>query len=129
MADGNYSIRCMTRPEVDLCVEWAAAEGWNPGLHDAAPFHAADSEGFLVGMLDGEPIGSISAVRYGGHFGFIGFYIVAPAWRQQGYGLQLWHAAMQHLQGRLIGLDGVVAQQDNYRKSGFALAYNNIRFQ
>lgn len=129
MADGNYSIRCMTRPEVDLCVEWAAAEGWNPGLHDADPFHAADPEGFLVGMLDGEPIGSISAVRYGGHFGFIGFYIVAPAWRQQGYGLQLWHAAMQHLQGRLIGLDGVVAQQDNYRKSGFALAYNNIRFQ
>jgi hypothetical protein len=27
-----------------------------------------------------------------------------------------------------VGLDGVVAQQDNYRKSGFALAYRNIRF-
>lgn len=129
MANGNYSIRCMTRPEIDLCVEWAAAEGWNPGLRDADAFHAADPEGFLVGVLDGDPIGSISAVRYGEHFGFIGFYIVPPAWRQQGYGLQLWHAAMQRLQGRLIGLDGVVAQQNNYRKSGFALAYNNIRYQ
>ena len=28
----------------------------------------------------------------------------------------------------MIGLDGVVAQQDNYRKSGFALAYANIRY-
>src|SRR5262249_57678949 len=27
-----------------------------------------------------------------------------------------------------IGLDGVVAQQGNYRKSGFQLAYANIRY-
>jgi len=29
---------------------------------------------------------------------------------------------------RTIGLDGVVAQQDNYRKSGFRLAYRNVRY-
>jgi Acetyltransferase (GNAT) domain len=28
-----------------------------------------------------------------------------------------------------VGLDGVVAQQANYRKSGFTLAYNNVRYQ
>jgi hypothetical protein len=28
----------------------------------------------------------------------------------------------------VIGLDGVVAQQDNYKKSGFQLAYANIRY-
>ena len=27
-----------------------------------------------------------------------------------------------------IGLDGVVAQQENYRKSGFKLAYRNVRY-
>jgi hypothetical protein len=28
----------------------------------------------------------------------------------------------------VIGLDGVVAQQQNYRKSGFELAYANVRY-
>lgn len=125
----QYEIRSMTRAEMDLCVQWAGAEGWNPGLHDADAFHTADPEGFLVGLLNGKPIASICAVRYGAHFGFIGFYIVAAGYRQQGYGLKLWRAAMQRLSGRLIGLDGVVEQQANYRKSGFQFAYNNIRYQ
>jgi len=129
MQHNGYTIRPMTRPEIDLAVEWAAAEGWNPGLHDAGSFHAADPEGFLVGLLDGEPVATISGVRYGQDFGFIGFYIVKPTYRGQGYGLRIWNAAMQRLAGRTVGLDGVVAQQDNYRKSGFALAWNNARYE
>ena len=127
MQQDRYVIRSMTRPEFDLALDWAAAEGWNPGLHDAAAFHAADPEGFLIGLLDGQPVAMISAVRYGS--GFIGFYIVRPNFRGQGYGLQIWNAAMARLAGRTIGLDGVVAQQDNYRKSGFVLAWNNARFE
>lgn len=129
MSNPRYIIRPMIRGEIDLCIRWAEAEGWNPGLYDAEAFYAADSEGFWVGLLDGEPIATISAVRYGSDFGFIGFYIVRPDYRGQGYGLDLWKAAMRHLQGRLIGLDGVVAQQANYQKSGFQLAYNNVRYQ
>jgi Acetyltransferase (GNAT) domain len=34
---------------------------------------------------------------------------------------------LDHLGDRVIGLDGVVAQQENYRKSGFRLAFRNIR--
>jgi hypothetical protein len=65
MQQDRYVIRSMTRPEFDLALDWAAAEGWNPGLHDAAAFHAADPEGFLIGLLDGQPVAMISAVRYG----------------------------------------------------------------
>jgi CheY-like chemotaxis protein len=125
----NYVIRTMSRAEVNLAVDWAAAEGWNPGLYDADCFYAADLRGFLVGELDGEPIASISVVKYGGAFGFLGFYIVKPEHRGKGYGIQIWKEGMKYLSGRNIGLDGVLAQQENYKKSGFKLAYRNIRYE
>ena len=118
MPSTNYIIRTMSRAEVDLAVAWAAAEGWNPGLHDAECYYTADPEGFWVGLLDGEPIATISAMKYGRSFGFIGFYIVKPEYRGKGYGFQIWKAAMDSLAGRNIGLDGVIAQQENYKKSG-----------
>ncbi len=124
-----YTIRSMTREEIDLAIEWAAMEGWNPGIHDANCFHGADPNGFLVGLLGDTPIAVISAIKYGKSFGFIGFYIVKPEYRGRGYGIQIWNAAMTYLSGRNIGLDGVVAQQSNYMKSGFKLAYRNIRYE
>ncbi|MEO1146408.1 MAG: GNAT family N-acetyltransferase [Cyanobacteria bacterium J06638_22] len=125
----DYAIRTMTRRDLDTAVSWAAAEGWNPGRHDADSFYATDPSGFLMGWLDDEPIAAISVVKYGLSFGFLGFYIVKPAFRGQGYGFQIWQAGLTHLEGRMIGLDGVVAQQSNYLKSGFQLAYRNIRYE
>ncbi len=119
----------MGRHELDLAIDWAAAEGWNPGRHDGDCFYAADPQGFLMGMLGDEAIASISVVKYDDSFGFLGFYMVKPEFRGQGYGFQLWQAGLAYLQGCNIGLDGVVAQQQNYLKSGFQLAYRNIRFQ
>jgi ribosomal protein S18 acetylase RimI-like enzyme len=126
---GRYRIRVMTGQEVVTAIEWAAAEGWNPGWHDAECFRAADPEGFLVGLLDDEPVATISVVKYGTQFGFLGLYIVKPAHRGRGYGLRLWNEGLAYLGRRTIGLDGVVAQQANYRKSGFELAYRNVRYQ
>lgn len=122
-------IRTMRPHELDTVLDWAAEEGWNPGLHDAACFHAADAGGFLVGMAGGVPAASIFAVAYGASFGFIGGYIVKPALRGRGYGMALWHAAMAHLSGRNVGLDGVLARQADYASSGFRLAHRNIRFE
>ncbi len=62
-------------------------------------------------------------------FGFIGLYIVRPEYRGRGYGLAIFNEAMRYLEDRCVGLDGVIAQQENYRRSGFKLAYRNIRFQ
>lgn len=108
---GRFSIQSMTSDDMNLVIAWATHEGWNPGLYDAIPFRAADPEGFLMGVLDGEPVAAISAVRYGSRFGFMGFYMVKPEFRGQGYGVAMWKAALSRLQGRVIGLDGVVAQQ------------------
>ncbi|KWT94956.1 GNAT family N-acetyltransferase [Candidatus Magnetominusculus xianensis] len=129
MPQSDLIIRTMTKDEFGIATSWSSAEGWNPGNYDAAPFYGADSNGFFLGLIDNEPVGCISAVRYGREFGFIGFYIVHPEFRGNGYGLRLWHHAMDYLGERNVGLDGVLAQQENYRKSGFTLAYRNIRFE
>jgi GNAT superfamily N-acetyltransferase len=118
-----------TADEVALFAEWAAAEGWNPGLGDAGVFHATDPGGFLLGRLDGEPIASISIVRYSVAYAFLGFYIVRPDFRGRGFGLRIWKEAIDRAGGRSIGLDGVPAQQPNYAKSGFVLARRNVRYE
>ncbi|OKH45253.1 GNAT family N-acetyltransferase [Calothrix sp. HK-06] len=130
MTVSNFRVRLMNRSEVDLAIAWAALEGWNPGNCDAECFYQIDKQGFFIGELNGEPIGCISAVAYDDNFGCIGFYIVKPEYRGHGYGMQLWTSAVSYLGAkRNIGLDGVIAQQKNYKKSGFQIAYNHIRYE
>jgi GNAT superfamily N-acetyltransferase len=128
MGDGSLRIRPMRPGEIGLAADWAAAEGWNPGLADAQCFATVDPQGFLIGEIEGKPAATISCVNYDARFAFLGFYIVRPDLRGQGHGLRIWNAAIAHSPGRTVGLDGVVAQQGNYKKSGFALAYANIRY-
>ena len=129
MQNKNYTIKTATRMEIDIAINWAAEEGWNPGLLDADCYYTADPNGFLIGFLGSNPIATISVVKYSDNFGFLGFYIVKPEYRRQGYGIQIWNAGLRYLQGCNIGLDGVVAQQENYKKSGFKLAFRNIRYE
>lgn len=124
----GYEIRTLTAAEVQIAADWAAAEGWNPGHQDASCFAAADPRGFWGGFLDGRMIACISVVNYGAGFAFLGFYIVSPEHRSRGFGYALWKRALEHAGSRIVGLDGVVDQQANYRASGFELAWNNIRF-
>jgi hypothetical protein len=125
----TFEIAVGSADDVQRMARWAADEGWNPGKTDAHAFFAADPGGFLVGRLNGEPVTCISVVKYGQGFGFLGFYIARPGVRGKGYGIQTWNAGMKRLAGRNVGLDGVVAQQANYRKSGFRLAWNNVRYE
>ncbi|MER8437646.1 GNAT family N-acetyltransferase [Mesorhizobium sp. M1312] len=122
------TIRTLALEDVETLVDWAAAEGWNPGLGDAVAFHAADPDGFIGAFVDGEMVAGISAVAYGDDFGFIGLYICRPDRRGEGHGKAVWDAGMARLGDRTIGLDGVVEQQANYRSMGFAPVYRTIRF-
>ena len=69
---------------MDFAIELAAAEGWNPGIHDANCFYCTDPDGFFIGLLNGRIIGCISAVSYDGVFGFLGLYIIVPEYRGRG---------------------------------------------
>jgi GNAT superfamily N-acetyltransferase len=124
----------LTFKEFETLVNWAALEGWNPGLQDAALFWATDSEGFY-GYFDGDTlIGGGSIVSYDGQFGFMGFFIVHTDYRTKGIGRTLWQQRRDTLLARLqpnaaIGMDGVVAMQPFYQKGGFKIAYRDERYE
>ncbi len=125
----KFSIRVMTRGEIDMACDWAAREGWNPGLYDAECFHASDPEGFFLGLLDDKPVAMVSAVAYAQVYGFMGFYIVAPEFRDTGYGLQLWEAGLKYLGDRCVGLDSVRPDLVSHKKPEFRPACANFRFR
>ncbi|MEP9388302.1 GNAT family N-acetyltransferase [Mesorhizobium sp. KR9-304] len=127
MSGRSVAIRTLSLAEIGTLVDWAAEEGWNPGLHDAVAFQAADPQGFLGAFVKDQMVAGISSVDYGG-FGFIGLYICRADMRGQGYGRAVWDAGMARLANATVGLDGVPAQQSNYRSMGFVPAYRTYRF-
>jgi GNAT superfamily N-acetyltransferase len=128
MITDRFVVRAMRPQEIELAADWAASEGWNPGLADPTCFATVDPAGFLLGELTGAPAAIISVINYDATFAFLGFYIVRPDLRGRGYGWRIWQTGIAHAGSRTIGLDGVLAQQENYKKSGFELAYRNVRF-
>ena len=134
MKENTLKFRQMHRQELNTLVDWAAAEGWNPGLHDADIFWATDEQAFIAAELSGEMIGGGSIVSYGGRYGFMGFFIVHPDHRGRGLGEVLWHERLKRLIARLqvpavIGMDGVFEMQSWYAKGGFNFDGRDLRFE
>jgi GNAT superfamily N-acetyltransferase len=126
----DIRLRRMIPEEVATAVAWAAKEGWNPGLSDAACFAATDPDGFFCAETDGKIVGTISVVNYEDRFSFWGFFIVDPFFRAQGIGMQLYQYAMRHAGSRIVGCDGVVAMVEKYElEGGLFLHYNNARYE
>ncbi len=130
----QLAIRQMTRPEVDVLVSWAKAEGWNPGLNDAGIFWNNDPEAFIAAELNGKLVGGGTITSYAGEYGFMGFFIVRPEFRGRGLGNEIWYARRDRLIERLnpgatIGMDGVFNMQSYYAKGGFAFSHRNLRYR
>src|SRR5438067_12266999 len=101
MTPDDMNIRQMTRDELDIVVEWAAREGWNPGLDDADVFWATDPEGFVAAELGGELLGGRSIVTYGKKSGFMGFFIIHSEHRRHGMRQPLWNNRKRRSSARL----------------------------
>jgi GNAT superfamily N-acetyltransferase len=125
----NFHIRKMNPSDVQLAVDWAADEGWNPGLHDAELFYSADLDGFFAGEIDGRIVAVGSAVCYDANYAFCGLYIVDPQYRGHGLGLELTKARLQYCADRNIGIDGVLENVEIYKRVGYQPHYMNHRFQ
>ncbi|WP_343219143.1 GNAT family N-acetyltransferase [Cerasicoccus frondis] len=128
----QLAFRPMRRDELDIAVQWAAREGWNPGKHDADIFWETDPEGFVAACLDGELVGTGSIVSYGGAFGFMGFFIMRSDLRSKGLGTKFWFWRRDTLKARLqpgaaIAMDGVFDMQHWYAQGGFQFTHRNLR--
>jgi GNAT superfamily N-acetyltransferase len=108
--------------------ERARLEGWGPARTDLKIYSQIDPNGFFISILNNEIIGCISGVRYDESYGYIGYFIVHPDFRGQGYGYQLWNHAMGYLENRLIGLDGVLEQIPRYENAGFQITHYHQRY-
>ncbi|SMX34599.1 GNAT family N-acetyltransferase [Actibacterium lipolyticum] len=124
----TVTFHTATFTDVETMLKWAAAEGWNPGLDDAAAFLGADGEGFFVAKENGEMVAGISVVNHNDEMSFLGLYLCLPAHRGKGIGYDLWQHAIAHAGDRCIGLDGVAEQQSNYARSGFVRTGTTTRF-
>ena len=121
--------RPMSAAELETVLTWAAGEGWNPGLSDARAFHAADPEGFFLTLVNDDPVAAISVVNHDEGHAFLGLYLCRPDWRGRGIGYATWMHALAHAGTRTVGLDGVPAQEANYRKSGFTRTGASLRHE
>jgi len=128
-AMNTAQVRCARLDEIAMMLDWAAAEGWNPGLDDAEAFLEADPEGFFVAELANMPVAAISVVNHGSDMAFLGLYLCLPEFRGRGIGYRLWQHALVHAGGRTVGLDGVAAQEPNYAKSGFVRSGATLRLE
>jgi GNAT superfamily N-acetyltransferase len=77
-------IRPMSRDELDVVLDWADAEGWNPGLSDADVFWRIDRAGLWAIDVDGILVGSGATIAHGTDHVVIGLVHVRPEHRRQG---------------------------------------------
>jgi predicted N-acetyltransferase YhbS len=124
----NVSIHQMNRSEFETAIQWAAEEGWNPGIHDGDCFFQTDPTGFFAAKANDQIVGTVSVVKYSADFAFAGFFIVQPDWRGKGVGLKIQQFIDDHFGSFNIGIDGVLAMKAKYETVGFKLAYQNLRY-
>ncbi|WP_299408134.1 GNAT family N-acetyltransferase [Acaryochloris sp. IP29b_bin.148] len=123
----DFQIRPAQHADLAHIRAWAVQESWNPGRYDLEVYWQQNC--LLVGWLDQQPIGCISAASYGPEFGFLGCYLVDHRHRGHGYGRFLWDKAISALPAHCIGLEGAVALQETYLRHGFLKSCLHVRHQ
>lgn len=128
--DPALQIRLLGPGDVARVTQWARAEGFCPGHGDVSLYRQTDRQGLWLGCLEGEPIGCIAGVRYGPAYGFVGLFIVRPAYRGRGHGVALWRHALEHLADvACVGLEAAPDRIGDYAGWGFRPASPTTRWR
>jgi GNAT superfamily N-acetyltransferase len=122
-------IREIEEHELNSVLAWAKKEGWDIGQYDGATYFKLSSRDFLVLVIDHEVAGVILAAKFNASFVFIGLFIINEPYRGQGYGKQLWNAAVEKLGFySSVNLYAVPQQLSLYRHLGLVDRHINKRY-
>ena len=133
-----FSIRACNdaKEAINYFHKWAEHERWDPGqdgLDIEHAFYPCHPEGFFIGTIQEQGkekvVSCVCAMKHG-EIGYIAFYIVGdPSYRGKGYGLRVFQHALNHMSScPWIGLCGVSAQVENYKRSGFVVQAAVLRY-
>lgn len=122
-------VREIKNDEIDSVLEWAKNERWDIGKYDGMTYYQLSSRDFLVLTINHGLAGVILAAKYNLTFVFIGLFIIKEPFRSQGYGRQLWNAAIERLgHYSSINLYAVPQQVPFYRHLGLTESHLNKRY-
>ncbi len=107
-------------------------EGWNQTERDWMRLLQLESARCFVAVRGGEVCGTVAALRYGAHVGWIGMVLVDPRHRHQGIGKSLLDHGLSYLDNQgveTVKLDATPAGHSLYVTRGFADEYEIERWE
>ena len=121
--------RRMTPDDIPAGLALCRSAGWNQLARDWELFLLMNPDGCLVGTDENDKVvGTVTAIRYEGHFSWIGMVLVDPARKRQGIGTQLLHEALKILhEEQTVKLDATPAGREVYLKLNFIDEYSLSR--
>ncbi len=117
--------RKMELTDIPAGLSLCRSAGWNQLHRDWEIFLLLNSEGNRVCTNDqGKVVGTVTTIKYGNNFAWIGMVLVDPSHQRQGIGLKLMEEAMIILKNEdSVKLDATPAGRQVYLKLGFKDEY------
>ena len=114
--------RLLRRSDVSGAFELSRIAGWNQTEADWLGYLALDAEGCMAAVVDGELAGTVTSIRYGEAFGWLGMLLVHPTHRGHGLGKELLLRSIRYFREkgvRTVRLDATPMGKRIYLPLGF----------
>ena len=122
---GEITLRTMTVNDIVAGMRLCKLAGWNQTKADWELFLKCSPEGGFVAVHNGQPVGTVATLTYGGAVAWIGMVLVDPEFRRRGIGTLLLNGALDYLKDcPSIKLDATPAGKEVYDKLGFSDEYS-----